>query len=78
MLQRLAQFRVALLEFLEQTHVLDGDDSLICESFDQSDLLVGEWLVHYRAESHYTPIGFLHVRAEQLMSFELRVCFSIR
>ena len=28
MLQRLAQFRVALLDFLEQPHVLDGDDGL--------------------------------------------------
>ena len=33
MLQRLAQFRVALAEFLEQPHVLDGDDGLIGESF---------------------------------------------
>ena len=32
MLQGLPQFCVALLEFLEQPHVLDGDDSLISES----------------------------------------------
>ena len=32
MLQRLAQFRVALAEFLEQAHVLDGDDGLVGES----------------------------------------------
>ena len=42
MLQRLAQFRVALLDFLEQAHVLDGDDRLVGEGFEQLDLLVGE------------------------------------
>ena len=42
MLQRLAQFCVALLEFLEQSHVLDGDDRLIGEGFKKRDLLVGE------------------------------------
>ena len=42
MLQGLAQFRVALLEFLEQPHVLDGDHRLIGEGFEQRDLLVGE------------------------------------
>ena len=36
MLQRLAQFRVALLDFLEQPHVLDRDDRLIGEGFEQS------------------------------------------
>ena len=35
MLQRLAQFRVALLEFLEQAHVLDGDHGLIGEGFQE-------------------------------------------
>ena len=42
MLQGLAQFRVALLEFLEQPHVLDGDDSLVGEGFEESDLFFGE------------------------------------
>ncbi len=42
MLQRLAQFRVALAEFLEQAHVLDGDHGLVGEGFKQFDLLVGE------------------------------------
>ena len=42
MLQRLAQFRVALLEFLEQPHVLDGDDRLVGEGLQQRDLLLGE------------------------------------
>ena len=32
MLQRLAQFCVALAEFFEQPHVFDGDDRLIGES----------------------------------------------
>ena len=42
MLQRLAQFRVALLQFFEQPHVLDGDDRLVGEGFEQCDLLVGK------------------------------------
>src|SRR5262245_20120082 len=42
MLQRLAQFCVALLEFLEQPDVLDRDDCLISESFQQFDLFFGK------------------------------------
>src|SRR5262249_11963948 len=44
MLQRFAQFCIALLDFLEQAHILDGDDRLIGESFEKYDLLVGEGL----------------------------------
>ena len=40
MLQRLAQFRVALAEFLEQAHVLDGDHGLVGEGLEERDLLV--------------------------------------
>ena len=36
MLQRLAQFRVALLDLLEQPHVLDGDDRLVGEGLESS------------------------------------------
>ena len=43
MLQGLAQFRVALAEFPEQAHVLDGDDRLVGEGFEKRDLFVGEW-----------------------------------
>ena len=42
MLQRLAQFRIALLEFFEQANVLDGDHRLIGEGFKKRDLLVGK------------------------------------
>ena len=42
MLQGLAQFRVALAEFLEQPHVLDGDHRLVGEGFEKRDLFVGE------------------------------------
>ena len=31
MLQRLAQFCIALLDFLEQPHILDSDDRLVRE-----------------------------------------------
>src|SRR5262249_61172643 len=42
--QGLGQVAVAGLQLLEQTHVLDGDDSLIGEGLEQRDLLVGEWV----------------------------------
>src|SRR5262245_52153974 len=42
MLQRFAQFRITRFEFLEQADVFDGDDSLVGESFEQSNLLVRE------------------------------------
>src|SRR5262249_1687911 len=42
MLEGFAQFGVALLQFLEQPDVLDGDDGLGRESFEKRDLLVGE------------------------------------
>ena len=42
MLQRLAQFRVALLDFFEQPDILDGDDGLSGEGFQKSNLLFGE------------------------------------
>ena len=51
MLQRLAQFRVALLQFLEQPHVLDGDHRLVGEGFEQCDLLVCE-RPDFRAANH--------------------------
>src|SRR5262245_6307175 len=34
MLQRFTQFCVALLDFLEQAHVLDGDDGLVGKGFE--------------------------------------------
>src|SRR5262249_22469828 len=42
MLQGLAQFRVALLDLLEQPHVLDSNDGLVGERFEESDLLGSE------------------------------------
>src|SRR5690349_14536091 len=42
MLQRLAQFRVALAEFLKQPHVFDSDDSLVSECLKQRYLLLSE------------------------------------
>ena len=40
MLQGLAQFSVAFLDFLEQPDVLDGDNRLVGERFQQGDLLI--------------------------------------
>src|SRR5262249_52339420 len=42
MLQRLAQLRIALLDFLEQPYVLNGNYGLVGEGFEQGNLLVGE------------------------------------
>src|SRR3990170_4794321 len=42
LIQRLGKVTIALLQFFEQPHVLDGDDGLIGESFEKSDLLIGE------------------------------------
>src|SRR4029434_8065546 len=39
MLQRLAQFCVAFLKFLKQTYVLNSDDGLISEGFEERYLL---------------------------------------
>src|SRR5690348_8882094 len=39
MLQGFAQFCVALAEFLEQPHILNGNDGLVGEGFQKSDLL---------------------------------------
>ena len=36
LLQRLGQFAIAVLQFLEQPHVLDGDDRLVGEGFEQA------------------------------------------
>src|SRR5262249_37929957 len=42
MLQCFPQFCIALLDLLKHPHVLDGDDGLSRESFEQFDLLLGE------------------------------------
>jgi hypothetical protein len=43
MLQGLAQFRVALAEFPEQSHVFNGDHSLVGEGFEKGNLFFREW-----------------------------------
>ena len=42
MLQSLAQFRIALLDLLEQPHIFDGDNCLVSKGLEEIDLLVGE------------------------------------
>ena len=42
MLQRFAQFGVALLDLFEQPDILDGDHGLICKDFNERNLLVGK------------------------------------
>src|SRR5215813_12682318 len=43
-LASLSQLPVLILNFIEQTHVLDGDRCLVRECLDQRDLFIGEWL----------------------------------
>ena len=54
MLQCLAQFRVALLEFFEQPDILDRNDRLIGEGFKKRDLLVRE-RPNFRAANKNDP-----------------------
>ena len=42
MLQCLAQFRITLSEFLKQADILDRDDGLVGEGFEERDLLIGK------------------------------------
>src|SRR5207247_4099539 len=42
LLERLAQRSIARLEFGKETHILDGDDGLVGEGLEQSNLLVGK------------------------------------
>ena len=42
MLQRLAQFCIALLQFLEQPYVLDGNNRLIGKGFEEFYLPIAE------------------------------------
>src|SRR5262249_5347680 len=42
LLQCFSQVTIALLQFLEQPHILDGDDRLVGEGFEELDLLIRE------------------------------------
>src|SRR5215472_9799204 len=42
-LARLFKLSALVLDFIEQSHVLDGDRRLVCKRRDQLDLLIGEW-----------------------------------
>src|SRR4029453_16413551 len=75
MFQRLAQFRIALLQFFEQPHVFDGDHGLGGECFEKLDLLLCERanlftadmnrpdrnsLAHYRGGKHILSYIDIH------------------
>ena len=64
MLQGLAQFCVAFLQFFEQSDVLDGDHRLIGEGFKKRDLLFSEG-PYLRAADHNCPDWrYLHAITE--------------
>ena len=50
---RASAIRVALFEFLEQSHVLDGDDGLVGEGLEKRDLFVSKG----RTSVRRTPIA---------------------
>src|SRR5688572_14739045 len=54
MLQGLAQFRVAFLELFEQPYIFDSDDSLVCKSLEESNLLFGERIHDNAADDNST------------------------
>src|SRR6266536_3380734 len=56
MLQGFAQFCIALLDLLEQPHVLDGNHGLASESLQEPDLLVREW-ANFGSANHDSPAG---------------------
>src|SRR5262245_53466704 len=56
MLQGFAQFCVALLDLLEQPHILNGDYGLVGEGFEEGDLLVREG-TDLGAANRYVPNG---------------------
>src|SRR5262245_20720632 len=60
MLQRLTQFGVALLQFLEQSHVFYGNHGLVGKAFNKHNLLVSErtnLLSSYVDDSHRTSLS---------------------
>ena len=54
MLQGFAQLGIALLDLLEQSHVLDGDDRLISERLEQLDVFLREG-ADFRAAYRNSP-----------------------
>src|SRR5262249_3947538 len=57
--QRLAEIRIAFLQFSEQSHILDGDDGLIGECLEEGDLLVSEGSYFGPVNDNYTDGDFL-------------------
>ena len=78
MLQRLAQFRVALLKFLEQSDVLDGDNRLVGEGFKQFDLLVGERPDLRSADDDRPDSEYLRAVAERPAPVRIPRLFKLR
>src|SRR5215831_6702419 len=56
MLQSLPQLRIALLNLLEQSHVLNRDHRLVSESLEKSDLLLRK-RTHLKSAIHNDPNG---------------------
>src|SRR5262245_22501970 len=52
--QRLAEIRIAFLQFLEQSHVLDGNYGLVGKGLEKRDLLVCKW-ANFSTTNHNGP-----------------------
>src|SRR5215471_6854489 len=78
MLQCLAQFPVAFLQFLEQANVLDGNYGLVGESLEKCDLLLGEG-ADFRAANQNCPNrnSVAHQRHDQYGSITFLVRESL-
>ena len=87
MLQRLAQFRVAFLQFFEQPDVLDGDHRLIGEGFYQLNLPLRKRLYKIAPDCNRSDWGSLsqqrHIqqRSRSMLPSRkvvARLCFDIK
>ena len=65
MLQRLAQFCVALLEFLEQPHILDSDHGLGGKGFKKRDLF-------FRKRTDFRVDELRSLRSATLLAVKVR------
>ena len=64
--QRLGEISIPFLQLLKQPHVLDGDDCLIGEGLEKTDLLVRERLdYHATNDDHADRLALAHQRRSE-------------
>ena len=55
--QGFGEIAVAILQFLKQPHILDGDHRLVCEGFQKRNLLIGKRTDFSPPDIKYVPIA---------------------